>query len=983
MMKIKILMSILLVCMIVCVFYGQCFAATYYISPTGSDSNNGSSGSPWKTLSKACSTISGGDTVIVRDGTYSGSSNKISNLPSGSSGSYTIIKAENDGGAVLSGISQFINLTSDSYIQIEGFTLKDGLGGEAVQVYGSSYIKFKKVGIKNGIPLAARYGNVFQITEGSHHVLVEDCWIAGAMRYGFFCYSGSSTVYKVIFRRCIVRFDGNDEREPKSCFSSYGATGSIVRTEDILYQNCIAIDASGTTGSGAMNGAFAAPQSGHNNIQYQGCIALNIKPNGGNVQGFYWEKTGSVSAENCVAWDCSQTGMATRTFDVDLDNCTLGANAAKGWDDWDGSGSNNGNKCLFYQNTSSNSTGGTWTNNYFDGDSSFGSGAVSGNSGLQYIVQRSATMSDKGAEVLYKYGTNGTLYDESGYDTITGNDLWPFPYEDRIRTMFREDDSISGNDTTRGFCADGQTLTKYIWEYLGNTIPADIYGLNINNSSLADGIINIEYSQNLAATGGGSPYTWSLSSGSLPSGLSLNSSTGEISGIPPAEGTSNFIVVVTDANLDTATKDLSIAVNPPDLTAPVISNITAASITDSSVIITWTTNESATSQVEYGPTSGYGVFTVVDSELITSHSVSISGLDSNTTYHFRVISKDAADNSSTSGDNTFTTENYLVYSSTDPTLVLEGTTPEEGTMTVNITDDPANAISAELILTCYDPDNSGEGYIYVNENIGIELPWSSAYDGQEVVLDPISINKDWLVQGINNIRFTHLTTVGYQVRSLSIRLNFSGVSDTTAPATVSDLNASTGSSSGEIDLTWTASGDDGATGTAASYIIKYSTSNITNDTEFNAATDVSGEPSPDVSGTTESMTVGGLTAGQVYYFAMKTQDEVPNTSNLSNSTSAQAKETIIQPDTIPPYTTGHTPISNAVNVAKDTNIVVHVVDDGAGVDINTIVMRVNGAVVTPVITGTPADYTLTYNPPVDFNYGQTVNVEVEAQDLAN
>ena len=32
----------------------------------------------------------------------------------------------------------------------------------------------------------------------------------------------------------------------------------------------------------------------------------------------------------------------------------------------------------------------------------------------------------------------------------------------------------------RGFCADGQTLSKYIWEYLGNTIPTDIYG---NSSS--------------------------------------------------------------------------------------------------------------------------------------------------------------------------------------------------------------------------------------------------------------------------------------------------------------------------------------------------------------------------------------------------------------------------------------------------------------------------------------------------------------------
>ena len=60
----------------------------------------------------------------------------------------------------------------------------------------------------------------------------------------------------------------------------------------------------------------------------------------------------------------------------------------------------------------------------------------------------------------------------------------------------------------------------------------------------------------------------------------------------------------------------------------------------------------------------------------------------------------------------------------------------------------------------------------------------------------------------------------------------------------------------------------------------------------------------------------------------------------------------------------------------------HVKDDGAGVDINTIVMRVNGQVVSPTITGTPADYTLTYEPPADFDYGQSVSIEVEASDLA-
>ena len=206
--------------------------------------------------------------------------------------------------------------------------------------------------------------------------------------------------------------------------------------------------------------------------------------------------------------------------------------------------------------------------------------------------------------------------------------------------------------------------------------------------------------------------------------------------------------------------------------------------------------------------------------------------------------------------------------------------------------------------------------------------------------------------------------------------------DEILPGSISNLSASSGTSNGEVDLTWTAPGDDGSTGNASSYLIKYAVTSIANDTQFNTASDVSGEPSPSVAGTSESMTVSGLNPGTTYYFAMKTLDEVPNTSGLSNSTSAAAKETIILPDTMPPYVTGLNPASGATEVVENTNIVIHVKDDGSGVDINTIVMKVNGGIVTPTITGTPADYILTYNPGSEFSNGEVITVSVEASDLA-
>lgn len=106
------------------------------------------------------------------------------------------------------------------------------------------------------------------------------------------------------------------------------------------------------------------------------------------------------------------------------------------------------------------------------------------------------------------------------------------------------------------------------------------------------------------------------------------------------------------------------------------------------------------------------------------------------------------------------------------------------------------------------------------------------------------------------------------------------VPDTTPPAAISDLSLS-GATTNSIDLDWTAPGDDGSTGSATSYDVRYSTS-VINDGNWAGATQVIGEPSPSSAGSAESMTVSGLDENTTYYFAIKTSDEVPNESALSN-----------------------------------------------------------------------------------------------------
>ena len=104
--------------------------------------------------------------------------------------------------------------------------------------------------------------------------------------------------------------------------------------------------------------------------------------------------------------------------------------------------------------------------------------------------------------------------------------------------------------------------------------------------------------------------------------------------------------------------------------------------------------------------------------------------------------------------------------------------------------------------------------------------------------------------------------------------------DTTPPAAITDLAVSNVTSN-SIDLSWTAPGDDGNTGTATSYDVRYSTAPIT-DANWSSATQVTGEPAPAPAGTSQSMTVTGLSPSTTYYFAIRTADEVPNISSLSN-----------------------------------------------------------------------------------------------------
>lgn len=194
--------------------------------------------------------------------------------------------------------------------------------------------------------------------------------------------------------------------------------------------------------------------------------------------------------------------------------------------------------------------------------------------------------------------------------------------------------------------------------------------------------------------------------------------------------------------------------------------------------------------------------------------------------------------------------------------------------------------------------------------------------------------------------------------------------DTTAPSAITDLTAPS-STSNSVALSWTAPGDDSSLGTASSYDIRYSTS-VISESNWASASQASGEPTPAVAGTTQTFTVTGLNSSTTYYFAMKTSDEVPNTSALSNVVS---KSTTSSTDATPP-TTSITSPANGAAVPRNTTITITAsASDDTGV--TKVEFYVNGSL---KCTDTSAAYTCAWKVPRPKD--RTYQLQAKAYDAA-
>ncbi len=93
-----------------------------------------------------------------------------------------------------------------------------------------------------------------------------------------------------------------------------------------------------------------------------------------------------------------------------------------------------------------------------------------------------------------------------------------------------------------------------------------------------------------------------------------------------------------------------------DQTAPRLSDVRVSSVTQNGAIVTWTTDEPATSQVDYGPSATYGLSSAKQTAHVTSHRVVLKSLGADLPYFYRVVSQDRSGNEARSVSlRTFTT----------------------------------------------------------------------------------------------------------------------------------------------------------------------------------------------------------------------------------------------------------------------------------------------------------------------------------------
>ncbi|MDO8729287.1 MAG: fibronectin type III domain-containing protein [bacterium] len=250
------------------------------------------------------------------------------------------------------------------------------------------------------------------------------------------------------------------------------------------------------------------------------------------------------------------------------------------------------------------------------------------------------------------------------------------------------------------------------------------------------------------------------------------------------------------ANYEFDTLNYSVPVVAP---ANIIS-VSSSSVMSTEATITWTTDKGATSQVQYGISSGYGVLTAESTTLATSHSVSLTNLERETTYHFRVKSTDEASNITFSEDYTFTTpaspelqRGESATSSNNIANNVGGSSIPRAITTLTIGGEDATSVELEWHVGTTDTDITAQYDVRYNTSPIDASNFAQAISAQIAPIyygdvSPVGTERAYIVAGLNPN-----TTYYFAVESKHENSAYSGISNvvsvrTTGGASINNIH---------------------------------------------------------------------------------------------------------------------------------------------------------------------------------------------------
>ncbi len=602
------------------------FATTYYVKPTGNDNWSGRSvDSAWQHVNKACQTATAGDTVLIRAGTYNESSG--TNCWPGPADCGTLYPRNNG--------------SPGRPIVFKGYPgdplpVMDGNNGTryAVSLNGKSFIVMDSIEVKRG------YRGIMAC---GHDLLIKNCVSDSNSgpaynNTGGVCilFNGAGTAYNIVIENCTF-FHNYDPIGGANCsgIHIYSAENCTLRN-NFIYDQTIGIYVKGNT---VANGGYNDSIYIHHNIIHNVGSGIEVHGQGTMRDIFVYQN---------IVYNFTEDGLSQSIGSADgqVTNCAFHNNVV------DGGGANNRGFAIRFGTDSTRLYNNIFYNCGDNGGDYRREIAVKGEEPTTHFIEDYDCTWDDDNNLLYHWvGSNWTL---SQWKANTGNGTYTISQDPLFVDPANHDYRLRPNSPCRGTGLGGADMGAYP-SVPPDTTPPNIFDVgasDVTNNSATIGWITDEPATSQVEYGLNTNYGFSTALS--PSLVTIHSQT--LTGLSSSTLYHYRVRSIDAVGNQAISSDYTFTtLAHPDTTPPVIFNVQSSGITPSSAIISWDTDDPATSQIEYGLDIPYDHTTTQDPSLVTSHSQVLTGLIADTIYHYRVKSRDSQGNLAASSDYSFST----------------------------------------------------------------------------------------------------------------------------------------------------------------------------------------------------------------------------------------------------------------------------------------------------------------------------------------